>query len=167
MKSFFLYIHKDLSGVNGVWKIGKAMTPYSAVRARQKFCWNKFELDYLFFGDPIDIDALERYLKNKFHSLSSKRLTKNGASTELFQINIDIILKTITRQIELCCLNVKQVLLAEKYSAANSGQCPIGIPSEQYSHYYLNKMLEKEFGSYTKPTYKPALNTFNQLFEYE
>lgn len=167
MKSFFLYIHKDLSGVNGVWKIGKAMTPYSAVRARQKFCWNKFELDYLFFGDPNDIDALERYLKNKFYTLSSKQLTNNGASTELFQIDIDIILTTITRQIELCCLNVKQVTLAEKYSAANSGQCPISIPSEQHSRCYLNKMLENEFGSYKKPTHRSALNTFNQLFEYE
>ena len=61
--SHFLYIHKDLSNVAGVWKVGVAMTPYSAVRARQKFCWNKFHLDYLYFGLPWHVKFLEKTIK--------------------------------------------------------------------------------------------------------
>ena len=43
--SHFFYLHKDLTGEPDAWKLGIALTPYSAVRARQKFCWNKFKLD--------------------------------------------------------------------------------------------------------------------------
>ena len=58
-KSFILYIHNDLSGDPDWKKIGKAMTPYSAVRSRQKNCSKKFYLNHIFIGDPCHINVLE------------------------------------------------------------------------------------------------------------
>ncbi len=79
--SFFLYLHKDLSGHPDVWKLGKAMTPYSAVRARQKFMWEKFGLDYLYFGRPSHIDCLEEIVKTNLFSFSATNLLGESAQT--------------------------------------------------------------------------------------
>ena len=85
-KSFILYIHNDLSGDTNWKKIGKAMTPYSAVRSRQKNCSQKFYLNHIFFGDPEHINILEETFKKTCYRLSGTYLNKISGQTELFKM---------------------------------------------------------------------------------
>ena len=167
--SHFLYIHKDLSSVKGVWKVGVAMTPYSAVRARQKFCWNKFSLDYLYFGLPSHIALIEKLLKRRFSHLTGKALQDNGANTEMIKIDIERLLNEVKNIVNQHNLKVHQLELEEPYSAAKSSDCPFGIPSEQYATWYLNQRAKDFFGStdITQPR-KLKLSSktmFEELFE--
>lgn len=168
--SHFLYIHKDLSNVKGVWKIGVAITPYSAVRARQKFCWNKFSLDYLYFGLPGHIAFIEKRIKQKFSRFTGKNLQGHGASTEMIKIDIEILLKAIKDIIVEHDLKVNQLDLENPYSAAKSSDCPFGIPSEQYAGYYLQKRAIEFFkvkGTDQPRKFKISSRTmFEELFNY-
>lgn len=143
--SHFLYIHKDLSNVAGVWKVGVAMTPYSAVRARQKFCWNKFHLDYLYFGLPGHVKFLEKTIKHRFNHLTGKQAQGTSANTEMIKIDIEVLSKEIKKIIEERNLKVHQLELAEPYSAAKSGDCPFGIPSEVYAGAWLQSKAKHFF----------------------
>lgn len=167
--SHFLYVHKDLTNVKGVWKIGVAMTPYSAVRARQKFCWNKFSLDYLYFGLPGHIALIETLVKRRFSHLTGKRSQGNGANTEMIKIDIEYLLKEIKNIIEQHNLKVHQLYLNEPYSAAKSSDCPFGLPSEIYATAYLQRRA-KEFFTSEDPEFprriKLSANVmFDELFE--
>ena len=167
--SHFLYIHKDLSNVAGVWKVGVAMTPYSAVRARQKFCWNKFHLDYLYFGLPGHVRSLEKIIKRRFEHLTGKQSQGTSANTEMIKIDIEILLKEIEGTIEEHGFAIHQLELTEPYSAAKSGDCPFGIPSEVYAGEWLQKKAKAFFKSkdIEWPPRKFRLNArtmYNKLF---
>jgi hypothetical protein len=134
-----------MSNVAGVWKVGVAMTPYSAVRARQKFCWNKFHLDYLYFGLPGHVTYLEKYIKHRFSHLTGKQAQGTSANTEMIKIDIEILLQEIKKVILEQNLKIHQLILPEPYSAANSGHCPFGIPSEVYATEWLENKAEEFF----------------------
>jgi hypothetical protein len=167
--SHFLYIHKDLSNVKGVWKVGVAMTPYSAVRARQKFCWNKFGLDYLYFGIPDDVVFLEKRIKQNLRRFSGKELQGRGANTEMMKIDIAYLLNEIEDIVKKFDLRVHQLTLNEPYSAANSGDCPFGIPSEEYARDHLNRRAKEFFKVHyidrPKKIKLSAKSMFEDLFE--
>ena len=146
MKSFFFYVHKELGGIENIWKIGKGMTPYSVVRARQKFLWNKFCLDYLYFGNPKHIDRLEDKVKQLLYFNSAKYIKGGSCQTEIFQIDINNLLATIDEQIEINKWQIKRLDLDKPYSASNSGLCPLKIPGESISHEYLCNLAEETFG---------------------
>jgi hypothetical protein len=150
--SHFLYIHKDLSNVDGVWKVGVAMTPYSAVRARQKFCWNKFQLDYLYFGLPWDIRRLENAVKYNFYRYSGKCAQGTSANTEMFKVDIDVLLNEIANIITEKKLKVLRVQLPKPYSAAKSGDCPFKIPSERHAGGWLHSRALDIFNTDTFKT---------------
>ena len=78
--SHWLYIHEDMGGEPDVYKPGIAMLPYSAVRARQKFVWKKFELTHLYFGRAEHIKILEQRIKKNFYDCSGQAHLGNGAS---------------------------------------------------------------------------------------
>lgn len=157
--SFVFYIHSDLSKVSDIWKIGKAITPYTAVRARQKYMSEKFYLDYLFFGDPTDIANLENHIK----SVLKSRLVNTGCQTELFRIPINELLNLIKGTIETRDLRIKEIVLKEKYSACNSSSCPLGFPSEQNAYNILIDKVDSEF-SHVRPV---ASIMFGKFFEYD
>jgi hypothetical protein len=159
MKSFYFYIHREISGLDGVWKVGKAMTPYSAVRARQKFMWNKFSLDYLYFGNPKHIDRLENKIKIMFYHYSAKFLQNGSAQTEILKIDISDLLATVNFLIKENNWQIKLIELKKPYSASNSGECPLNIPSEAYSHSFLARKAEAEFGP------DPDTSNFYSLLE--
>ena len=166
--SHFLYIHKDLSNVAGVWKVGVAMTPYSAVRARQKFCWNKFHLDYLYFGLPGHVKQLEKIIKWRFEHLTGKMSQGTSANTEMLKIDIETLLKEIKKIIEEYDFKIHQLILPEPYNAAKSGDCPFGIPSEINASAWLQNKARHFFktGDFESPR-KIKLNSrtmFNELF---
>lgn len=166
--SHFLYVHKDLTGISGVWKIGQAITPYSAVRARQKFCWQQFGLDYLWFGFPGHIDFLEEVLKKKFRDCSGQHLQNFGTQTEIFKIDINFLRKEISDIIKEHNLCVRELILDTPYVASNSGQCPFKIPSEKEAYYWLTKKALEAWPDEADRVHERVYittNNFNRLFE--
>jgi hypothetical protein len=163
MSSFFLYVHDDLSGDVNWKKIGKSMTPYSAVRARQKYCSKVFHLNHLWFGDPADINFLEESIKNNLHTVSAKYL--NGISaTELFKVKEIELVKQINRVIDDYGLQVWKQTLDKPYSASKSSECPFKIPSEKDSYYHLKTILkENKSKTIKKKIYSKAKNLKNFL----
>ena len=141
----FLYCHKDLTGVADVCKTGKTITPYSAVRARQKYCWNQVGLDYLWFGFPNHIDWLECHVKSHFAYCSGNRVNQIGNQTELFQVPIKDMREFINQTISKHNLCVREIILTAPYVATSSGQCPFEIPGEKYCHGWLENKCRELF----------------------
>jgi len=159
--SHFLYIHKDMSGTPDVWKPGITMLPYSAVRARQKFTWNQFELNYLFFGRPRNIVFLEKEIKSRFNHCSGKMLQGFGGQTELFLVKEEDLLCYIRTTIQQHNLAIKEVLLEKPYTASNSGQCPFKCPPEADAELWCNNKAVELFG---EDPYRSTKDMFSQLF---
>ena len=172
--SHFLYAHKDVSGHENVWKIGVTLTPYSAVRSRQKVCWDQFGLDYLWFGNPYHIEFIENEVKKKFKYCSGKELLGFGTQTEMFQIEFEQISDYISTLINVYELAVKAVEMDAPYTATSSGKCPFGIPSEISARHWLDQRFQTLFndndtviakGYSGRGKVKMARNNFNRLFE--
>ena len=144
--SFFLYLHKDLSGEPDVWKLGKAITPYSAVRARQKYMWRTFELPHLYFGRPSHITTLEDVLKSELFDYSATKLINGSCQTELVKIPIENLLQVIGDIIEKRNLDVIKLEMPGPYTASKSSSCPYGIPTESKSHQHLLRIVKSKFG---------------------
>jgi hypothetical protein len=164
MSSFFLYVHDDLSNDPDWKKFGKSMTPYSAVRARQKFCSKVFYLNHIWFGDPQDINFVEDTVKKNLCTLSAKYLKGIGA-TEVFKIKEKELVKQINQVIDEYGLRVWKQELDEPYSASKSSECPFKIPSEKESYYHLKKMLKNHFPNITKKKKFTAEQKFKELFD--
>ena len=163
--SHWLYIHKDMAGTKDVWKPGIAILPYSAVRARQKFTWNQFELDHLFFGRPRHIVLLEKTIKKHFLYSSGNYLQGFGGQTELFKVPEEELLMFIRVTISKNNLDVKEILLDKPYTATNKGQCPFGCPSEADAFKWCDERVLAWFG---KDRQQVLFNKFfDTLFETE
>ena len=165
MKSFFWYMHNDLSGDPDWKKCGIGMTPYSVVRARQKFCSKQFSLNHLYFGNPHHINFLESEFKNKCYKKSGSHINEISSQTELFKMTELEILVSIDKIIIDNKLHVYKVELTNPYSAANSGECPFGIPSETISYDYLRDKVIKNWGKYEDVKITRSTAKFNELFE--
>jgi hypothetical protein len=173
--SCFLYMHKDMSDIPDVWKIGVSKSPYSAVRARQKFCWKKFGLEHLYFGFPYHIAILESEIKKSFYKYSGSFLNNIGSQTEILNIDIKNLKDFISFTIEARDLSIVEVTLSEPYTASNSGSCPFGIPIEKKIDEWTNHRLGEIFRK--KHTKKGFLgqrinkasrrNIFEELFNEE
>ena len=148
--SHFLYIHPCMAGTPDVWKVGVTKTPYSAVRARQKYTWAKFGLDYLYFGRPNSILWLEQQVKDYFRNWSGK--TIQGYGTELFQIEIGQLRNKINSLIQEHQLDVVIVTMKGAYTASSSGQCTFGIPGEKDADWYLECKANEIFNSAIRPS---------------
>ncbi len=173
-KSFFLYIHKSLCKTPNAWKIGKGMTPYSVVRARQKYQWEKFSLDHLYWGRPEHIDILESSIKDSLNQYSGTVLNNMAAQTELFMIDVDKIIENIDRIIKGKCLHAEVIELEEPYSASKSSNCPLWIPGESISHIDLSERVSYRWGPNAIENYKigrnrgkPTENMFSSLFSFD
>jgi len=160
-KSFFLYLHDDMSGDPDWHKLGKGMTPYSVVRARQKFCSKRFELAQLWFGYPTHVHYLEEAFKKKFYKNSGEFVNKISAQTEMFKMSKDDIIGNVNKIIVDNKLQVGLVTLATPYSASNSTGCPFKIPPEKRSYDHLWNIVHTNYGG-AKPV--PSINA-NNLFD--
>jgi hypothetical protein len=160
--SHFLYIHKDMSGTPDVWKPGITMLPYSAVRARQKFTWNQFELNHLFFGRPRNIEFLEKSIKTRFKHCSGKMLQGFGTQTELFLVKEEDLLFYIRSTIQQYNLAIVQVLLEKPYTASSRSQCPFNCPQEFNAYRWCEDKADKLFG---KDSYRSTKDKFGELFD--
>lgn len=163
-RSFFLYIHGDMSGDPDWNKSGKVMTPYSAVRVRQRFCSKKFQLEHLFFGYPPHIDILEDSFKEKFVSKSGTKLTGISSQSELFNMSSDSMRIEVNKIISEKNLFIKEIILDKPYDASNSSECPLGILSELNSHEQLTNRVSDIWGDEIAKINKKT-NMFYSLFE--
>ena len=143
--SHFLYGHKDLTGVKDVWKIGIVMTPWSAVRLRQRHCWNTVSLDYLFFGRKRHIKRLEDRVKEHFKYQSGSTLA-GACRTELFQVSEEELFAYIRDQIKKDDLHVQEIVLETPYTASSAGQCPFKIPREDLAARWCENLVEERWG---------------------
>lgn len=159
--SHFFYIHQDLSGDPDWNKAGVSITPYSAVRARQKFCSKEFTLDHLYFGRSRHIHRLESIVKERYKHLSGKTLTGRG-QTELFNVDQLSLTKFINQTIEDLGLHIQKVELEKPYSASNAGNCPFKVPSESSVWQWAENLVEDRWG---KDPYISAKGMFAELFE--
>jgi hypothetical protein len=150
-----------MSGTPDVWKPGITMLPYSAVRARQKFTWNQFALNYLFFGRPRNIVFLEKQIKSRFNYCSGKTLQGFGGQTELFQIKEEELLFYIRTTIQQHNLAIIEVLLEKPYTASSRSQCPFNCPQEFNAYQWCEDKADKLFG---KDSYRSTKDKFNELF---
>lgn len=168
MSSFFFYIHDDLSGDENFKKAGKSMTPYSAVRARQKFCSKKFYLNHLWMGNPDHIDFLENQVKSKLYFNSAIYLNGVGA-TEVFNIEENLLVEIVNQIIIDNELNIAKLNFETPYSASRSSDCPLKIPSEKESKQWLTKFLAEntEFSNLYQKKRITTQQTFEKLFEYK
>jgi hypothetical protein len=146
--SYWLYIHPELSGKPNYWKVGKALTPYSAVRARQRFLVDDFYLTEVWFGKPEHIAKLERVVK---YLQSPKGDDKLGPGrTELVYFDPEKEIFSLASYIEMIIfshkLKVKRMYTGSKgYHATNSSQCPLGCEQERYAHEWSKRKLREEF----------------------
>jgi hypothetical protein len=162
--SHFLYLHPEVSGVKDVYKIGIAITPYSAVRLRQRNIWTSFSIPYLFFGRPDDIKDLEKIVLNELYQYTGKALNNIGSQSELIKLDISVILDKIKEIINSEDLDVIELKLDEPYSAVNSGQCPLDIPCEKNCNFFLEEKVKEVFG--TGPSLKEKkISRQEQLFQ--
>jgi len=155
--SHFLYGHKDLTGVEDVWKVGIAMTPWSAVRLRQRHCWNTVGLDHLFFGRARHIKLLEKRVKTHFKHRCGSELVGN-CRTELFQVSEIELFNYIREEIKKDNLHVHEVVLSKPYTASSAGQCPFNVPREDIAAEWCENMVEKHWGK------DPERIQFERLF---
>lgn len=159
--SHFFYIHRDLRDHPDVNKIGIAISPYSAVRARQKFCWDRVGLDHVYFGMPNHIRYLETIFKQKYFEFSGKHLNRRGGQSELFKMTEKEILNAVNNIVNGYKLNIKKLELTESYTASNSQQCPLKLPPESQLHNHCNREVSKIWGT---PVVESKTTAFNLLF---
>jgi hypothetical protein len=138
--SNFFYIHKELSGQADVWKIGISITPYSAVRLRQRFLAKRFELDKVYFGRGRDIKTLEDTLKRKLEYCA----IGNYGQRELFKIKFNDLENMINDIIENLDIEVDNA--GKSYSASSSGICPLGAPTEHLAGAWCSIRVMEKFG---------------------
>lgn len=165
-KSFFLYLHDDMSGDPAWHKLGKGMTPYSVVRARQKYCSQRFKLTQLWFGYPTHVHYLEEAFKKRFYKLSGEFVNKIPSQTEMFQMSKDDIVGQVNKLITDNKLQVGLVTLDQPYSASNSSHCPFKIPPENRSHAHLMNIVQTNHGSAKPVPSITANNLFGDFYEY-
>ena len=147
-KSFYIYVHDDLSQDPDWKKVGKSMTPHTAVRARQKYCSKKVSLNHLYFGDPAHIDFLEKEFKDKFADKTGTVINdgKISCQTEMFKMPEADIVDALNDIIETNALHVKNLELGYLYSASNQEECPLKIPNEDKSYDHCRELVITQWG---------------------
>ena len=141
----FFYVHADMSGDTSWNKIGIGITPYSVVRARQKYCSQPFYLDHLYFGDFEDISELENIFKYNFQRYSAKYILGTSA-TELYKMNQNDIVDRVNELIKRHNLKV-QKLEVSKYKSTNSKNCILKMPDEKEAYDHSKRLIKNMFKS--------------------
>ena len=150
--SYWLYIHPELTGKPNYWKVGKSLTPYSAVRSRQRYLVDDFYLTAVWFGHPDDIAELERAIHSIWRPADDKKLgssrgeliyykeedsSSSSSSLEMF----------IEQMIYSRNSRVKRMYTGNPkgYHATNAGQCCFESDQEKYAHEWSKRKLKELF----------------------
>lgn len=156
--SYVLYLHRELRLLENWWKAGRAITPYSAVRLRQRLVHDQFCLEHVYFGNPEDIKWLEKRIHSAFPGPDNTYCNK-----ELVQVEEARLLAFIDHQISHFGLEITH--LGDNYTAHRSQHCPYGFPVEKDIHEWARDKLEETFGT-QRGKFRPK-NEFVNLFSFE
>lgn len=157
---YVAYAHPSLCKTPDWWKIGVAITPYSAARIRQRFMIAPFEIPYLWFGKSEDILKLESAVINRF-----PRSARGNGNTEMVNCTSSDLLDFIQNCIagfsncsadwfmsDRSALDIIELPLKSPYTATNSSDCPFGFPSEKNIHEWAIKECDNLFGTKSNPS---------------
>lgn len=155
---YILYIHPSLCGTPNWWKVGQAITPYSAVRVRQRFMVAPFEIPNIWFGRSADIETLENAVTKKFPGTE-----KGGGNTEMVNCTLSELTSFINDYItekngnnqflsDQAALDIIELPLDAPYTATNSSNCPFGFPSEKNIHEWAAQECDNFFGTKANPS---------------
>lgn len=145
--SYWLYIHPELSQKDHYWKVGRSLTPYSAVRSRQRYLIDDFYLTAVWFGKPDDIARLETTVQSIYKPLDSPGTGRR----ELIYYNPNEQHHSLETAIDVIIYGHKLKVVRRYtgnprgYHATNSGQCPLHCDQEQYAHEWSRQQLKQQF----------------------
>jgi hypothetical protein len=147
--SYWLYMHPELSGAEHYWKVGKSLTPYSAVRSRQRFLVNDFYLTALWFGHPDDIARLERDIHQLWRPRSEQRLGSSRRELIYYQpdqehhaaLDTAIEIMLWSRKLRIQRMHTG----TRGYHATNSSQCCFHSAQEKDAHEWSRLKLRDMF----------------------
>ena len=160
--SYWLYLHPELQGKQHYWKVGKALTPYSAVRARQRFLVDDFYLTAVWFGHPKDVATIEQLIHSMYRPMNEARL--GSSRSELVYYNPEDHELTLESSIQLAIdlrgASLKRMSTGNPngYHATNSTQCPFDCPQEKYAHDWSRKRIYTMFNRRIRTTWAEHLN---------
>lgn len=163
--SYWLYMHPELGGQQHYWKVGKSLTPYSAVRSRQRFLVDDFYLTAVWFSEPGEIAALERDIHDIWRPKYGKKL--GSSRGELIYYNPEEENRNLTTAVELMIIsrqaNIKRMYTCDPkgYHATNAGQCCFHSDQEKYAHEWSRTKLRDLFNIRVGS----PKNQFENLFE--
>lgn len=147
--SYWLYMHPELQGKQHYWKVGKALTPYSAVRARQRFLVDDFYLTALWFGHPDDVATVESIVHSLYRPKYDSKL--GSCRGELVYYNPTEQGSTLESAIQLIITlrhaSLKRMSTGNPlgYHATNSGQCVFNCVQEKDAHEWSRTQIRKMF----------------------
>ena len=147
--SYWLYIHPELQGKKNYWKVGKCLTPYSAVRARQRFLVDDFYLTAVWFGVPGDVAQVESAIHAAYRPKYGAQL--GSSRSELVYYDEDqageSLISTIDTVIAIQGARLKRrpIKNPKGYHATNSGQCVFNCPQEKNAHEWSRQQIKTMF----------------------
>ena len=164
--SYWLYIHPELSNKENYWKVGKSLTPYSAVRSRQRFLVDDFYLTAVWFGHPDDIALLEAEIHRMFRPVVWNKLGSSRGELVYFnpEHETETLEQTIDAVITVNEYRVRRIVAPSPrgYHATNASQCPYGCAQEKDAHKWSRaKLRELKLMNVSLQD-----NHFDSLFEY-
>jgi hypothetical protein len=112
----------------------------------------------------MHVEFLENQFKNKFRHLSGSILNEISSQTELFKMTEKEIITELDIIIKNNDLHIMKLELDQPYSAANSGECPMKIPSEAKSYDYHRNIVVKRWGNCEDVKITKSTKQFNNLF---
>jgi len=163
--SHWLYIHRDTSGEEGVWKIGVTIHPGNVVRKNQRTSWRKCVIDHLYFGKECDINEIETLIKQAFKHLTGRSLLEYGCQTELLKIDIHTLLAYIDKLIVYRKYSIKKLPLSSPYFGTNVRNCSLGLPPEKDCGEDFEIIANEIFGYYDyRAKFKSPTANLNTYF---
>ena len=147
--SYWFYLHPELSGRTNYWKAGKSLTPYSAVRSRQRFLVDDFYLSAVWFGHPTDIAKLEKLVHGLYSPRGQSQLgSSRGELIYYDPKEQDSSLEARVEQIIYSYnLSVQRMFTGDSrgYHATNSSQCCFGCWQEKDAHEWSRRRVWELF----------------------
>ena len=164
--SYWLYLHPELQGKKNYWKVGKSLTPYSAVRSRQRFLVDDFYLTAVWFGHPSDVAAMEQIIHSIYRPILGSKLGSSRGElvyydeeAEGYSLATSIQLAIDLRKASLTRMHTSD---PRGYHATCSSQCVFNCVQEKDAHEWSRRLIRSMFNR--RVTVKPK-TMYEHLFD--
>jgi len=161
--SYWFYLHPELTNQPHYHKAGRSLTPYSAVRSRQRFMLADFYLTAVWFGHPEDIAHLERTVHDLYRpsELGPGRRELIYYNPEQRRYDLETAIEMIIYSHRLSVVR-RYTQDPRGYHAVNSSQCPFNCAAEKDAHEWSRSELWSRF----RRRLGSRGRQFDDLFEY-